>query len=150
MVIMLTPAELKMIKMLQSNPELLARVQDPNAFTEVVAETRTDRNHRFILGAIDARERTNWTNEEREEQDVFISEVCDVLDSLVSMMTKRFKIKSNEKGEAWQALSYQTSDGKTLAIKLDSDFGQKPDKVWVEEVVVEGKPVLVVPTKPKK
>ena len=129
---MLTAAQIKMIKMLQSDPELLARVQDPNAFVEAVAETRIDRNHRFILGAIDARERTNWTEDERQAQDVFISEVCDVIDSLVSMVQDRFKVKSNEKGEAWHALSYLTESGATFSFKMDTSFSHTPNRVWVE------------------
>jgi hypothetical protein len=129
---MLTAEELKVIKMLQNNPELLARVQDENAFTQAVAETRIDRNHRFILGAIDARERTNWTEDERQAQDVFISEVCDVLDSLANMVGDRFKVKSNEKGEAWHALSYLTESGATLSFKMETKFTHSPNKVWAE------------------
>ena len=139
---MLTPAELKMIKMLQSNPELLARVQDPNAFTEVVEETRVDRNSRFILGAIDARERTNYTNDERDAQDKFIEEVCDVLDELAKLVGDRFKVKSNEKGEAWHALSYTTESGAPLTIKMDTTFAHTPNKEWVE--AEREKPYLTV------
>lgn len=128
----LTAEELKVIKMLQNNPELLARVQDENAFTQAVAETRIDRNHRFVLGAIDARERTNWTEDERNAQDVFISDLCDVLDTLSGMMGERFKVKSNEKGEAWHALSYMTESGATLTLKMDTKFTHSPNKVWVE------------------
>jgi hypothetical protein len=127
---MLSAEEIKIIKMLQNNPELLARVQDENAFTQAVAETRVDRNHRFILGAIDARERTNWTEDERNAQDLFIEEVCDVLDSLVSLVGDRFKVKSNEKGEAWHALSYLTESGATLSFKMDAKFGHAPNKDW--------------------
>ena len=126
----LTAEELKIIKMLQNNPELLARVQDENAFTQAVAETRIDRNHRFILGAIDARERTNWTEDERNNQDVFIQDVCDLMDSLVSMVQDRFKVKSNEKGEAWHALSYLTESGATFSFKMDTKFSHTPDKNW--------------------
>lgn len=129
---MLTPAEIKMLKMLQSNPELLARVQDPNAFTELKEETRVDRNHRFILGAIDARERTNWTNDERDAQDRFVEELSDVLDELTKLVTERFKVKSNEKGDAWHALSYLTESGSALTFKIDTDFSHSPDKVWSE------------------
>ena len=136
----LTAEELKVIKLLQNNPELLARVQDENAFTQAVAETRIDRNHRFILGAIDARERTNWTNDERDAQDTFIAEVCDVIDSLVSMVETRFKVKSNEKGEAWHALSYLTESGRTFSFKMDTVFTHSPNKVWVEPEA-ETKPV---------
>jgi hypothetical protein len=144
---MLTAEELKVIKMLQNNPELLARVQDENAFTQAVAETRIDRNHRFILGAIDARERTNWTEEERQAQDVFISEVCDVLDSLANMVGDRFKVKSNEKGDAWHALSYLTESGATFSFKMETKFTHSPNKVWAE--TPEETPVPVVP-KPKR
>ena len=143
----LTAEELKVIKMLQANPELLARVQDENAFTQAVAETRIDRNHRFILGAIDARERTNWTNDERDAQDVFISDVCDVLDSLATMMNDRFKVKSNEKGEAWHALSYMTESGATLSLKMDTKFTHSPNKVWSEPAEVE---TPEVPVKAKR
>lgn len=136
----LTAKEIAMLKYLQENPAFLDKVQDPNAFVEAIAETRVDRNHRFILGAIDARERTNWTNDEREAQDVFISEMCDVLDSVVSMMQDRFKVKSNEKGDAWHALSYLTPDGRTLSLKLDTTFGHSPNKVWVEAEETESAP----------
>ena len=151
---MLTPAQIKMIKMLQADPEMLARVQDPNAFSEVVAETRTDRNHRFILSAIDARERTNWTNDERDAQDEFISDFCDATDALVSMIDERFKVKSNEKGEAWHALSYQTADGRTFSLKLDTVFTHKPNKEWSVTTVegwegVETPATPVVPKAPK-
>ena len=137
---MLTAEELKVIKMLQNNPELLARVQDENAFSQAVAETRIDRNHRFILGAIDARERTNWTEDERQAQDVFISEMCDVLDSLAAMVSDRFKVKSNEKGEAWHALSYLTESGATLSFKMETKFTHSPNKVWVEAEETESAP----------
>lgn len=143
----LTAEELKVIKMLQNNPALLERVQDPNAFVQAIAETRVDRNHRFILGAIDARERTNWTNDEREAQDAFISEVCDVLDSLVSMVQDRFKVKSNEKGEAWHALSYLTESGATFSFKMDTSFGHTPNKVWVEAEESESAPAPKVKQK---
>ena len=144
---MLTAEELKIIKMLQNNPELLARVQDENAFTQAVAETRIDRNHRFILGAIDARERTNWTNDERDAQDTFISDLCDQIDSLVSQVAERFKVKSNEKGEAWHALSYMTETGATFSFKMDTTFGHKPNKVWVEPETAE---TPEVPVKAKR
>lgn len=144
---MLTPAELKMIKLLQNNPELLARVQDVNAFTEVIEETRIDRNHRFILGAIDARERTNWTNDERDAQDSFIEEVADLLDELAKLVGERFKVKSNEKGEAWHALSFQTENGKSLSFKMDADFSHSPNKVWGE---AETPAVPEAPAEPKK
>lgn len=134
----LTPAEIRMMKMLQANPELLARVQDPNSFSSLQEETRLDRNHRFILSAIDATERTNWDNDEREAQDEFISEVTDLLDEVAKVMRDRFKVKSNEKGEAWHALSFLTEHGQTLKVNMQTDFGHKPNKVWgtVETVPV--------------
>lgn len=146
----LTPFELKMMKYLQENPEMLNKVQDPNAFVEAIAETRADRNHRFVLGAIDARERTNWTNDERDAQDSYIEEVCDVLDELAKLIGERFKVKSNEKGEAWHALSYLTESGKTLSIKMDTSFSHTPDKVWVEAPVAETPVVPKAPRTTKK
>ena len=139
---MLTPTEIKMLKYLQDNPQFLTKVQDPNAFTEAIAETRIDRNHRFLLGALDARERTNFTDDERNAQDVWIAEFCDAVDGIVSMMTDRFKVKSNEKGEAWHAVSFQTETGETLSLRIDTTFGNRPNKVWVE---VEESPVPKAP-----
>ena len=143
---MLTAEQIKVIKMLQANPELLARVQDPNAFSEAVAETRIDRNHRFVLGAIDARERTNFTEDERNAQDVFITEVCDTLDNLAALVSERFKVKSNEKGEAWHALSFLTESGATLTFKMETSFTHSPNKVWVEAEESESVPAA----KPKQ
>lgn len=114
----LSAAEIKILKALQSNPELLAKLQDPDTFKVLQAETIVDRNHRFILSAFNATERTNYSAEEIQEQDDTIEEFCGLMDSAVEIMSARFKVKTNEKGESWRALSYVTADGSTLNIKM--------------------------------
>lgn len=139
----LSAAEIKILKALQSNPELLAKLQDPDTFKVLQAETIVDRNHRFLLSAFNATERTNFSAEEIQEQDDAIEEFCTLMDSAVEVMTNRFKVKTNEKGEQWRALSYMTADGQTLSLKLSVPFGKTPE-VPETEVVEAEKP------KPKK
>ena len=127
----LSAAEIKILKALQSNPELLAKLQDPDTFKVLQAETIVDRNHRFILSAFNATERTNFSADEIQEQDDAIEEFCSLMDQAVTVMNDRFKVKTNEKGEQWRALSYATADGQTLNMKLSVPFG-KSDEV-VEE-----------------
>lgn len=127
----LTPQELKIMKALQANPEFLKAVQDMEVFEQMKDETRIDRNHRFILSAVNATERTNFTEEERDAQDTFISDLCDVLDTVVTMMTSHFKVKLNEKGEAWHALSYAAENGQTLNLKIGTTPTHKP-LPWIE------------------
>lgn len=127
----LTPAELKIMKALQANPDFLKAVQDMEVFEQMKDETRIDRNHRFILSAVNATERTNFSEAEREAQDTFISDLCDVLDTVVTMMTSHFKVKLNEKGEAWHALSYAAENGQTLNLKIGTVPTHK-SLPWIE------------------
>ena len=131
----LSPAEIKILKALQSNPELLAKLQDPDTFKVLQAETIIDRNHRFILSAMNATERTNFTAEEIQEQDDTIEEFCSLLDSVVQIMSDRFKVKTNEKGEAWRALSYSTADGNNINLKMSATLFDGPVVEPTEEAV---------------